>query len=68
MLSARGIIGEQEEGPAFVPQPCQKLPGSKKQGTGRLAGAGKRGDGAAKPEAGVKLPPLETRAALSLHL
>ena len=68
MLSARGIIGEQEEGPAFVPEPCQKIGGEGEAGDWRDAGAGRRCDGAAEPEASLKLPPLKTRAAPSLHL
>lgn len=40
MLSARGIIIEQEEGPAFVPEPCQKLVERERQGTGRTQGQG----------------------------
>lgn len=64
MLSARGIIIEQEEGPAFVPEPCQKLVERERQGTGRTQGQG----GGVMGQPSQKLTPLKTRAAPSLCL
>lgn len=69
MLSARGIISEREEGPAFVPQPCQKIGGAGEAGDGRgLLGQGGGGMGQPSQKPASELPPLKTRAAPSLPL